>query len=135
LPENKLTSSLLKKNIEQSLLSFIENGIKYGSADSSTTFVLAFSHRDVLHDRIVNDSLIYISTLNCNDLIFKDGFVGIIKITGNTVAIFDQSSFGKILFNPSQLIDTPLIELKCNETKMRGVQSFILKNRELKKWK
>lgn len=133
--KNGSSLELIDTIAEQYLMTYIENTIKYGTNDSSSTFIFVCTHRDIFNNTVTNDSILYISTLNCDDSIFSSGYIGIIRLSGFTIAIFDDTTFGSMLYDSKQVIDTSLNSLDCQEKNMRGLNSFKFYHNQILRWR
>jgi hypothetical protein len=127
--KNKSTN-ILSTNFDTLMMNFINN------SDDNTMglnfYSVHLSNEDKANNIKVEDSIVYLSKYYCN----KDtvGYIGVLKLNGYYVLIFDDSDFGSILYYQKNICRLSIDSFRCLDDKIMYVQAYMIKKDNFINW-
>lgn len=139
-PNNTVEGEVLNKQIQDGLMLFIDDmeDMKDMKEVNDTSvfdrvYTVEFFNKDFRHPFTQKDTVVVISTLNCDIECF--GYKGIIFFKEFTVAIFDEANVGSNFYDNLCLEIIPLNTLECMNVYLRYTNTFRIKDGILKEWR
>ena len=124
--------TVLQERLKKETNLFIKGQIYRNTMCKNICYSIEFTYKDKSNNILTNDSIIYISTLNCNEA--YAGYRGIINNENYTIAIIDNSDFGNLIYDSTKIVKKPIGSLKCNKDSMIFYYAYKIINGSLIEW-